>query len=110
MLSEYMKWKAYLQRCSEVPFHGDAESARSFHDRFAIVPGGSTSLVKMVSNLQVALERLEWLKMLASTPADQRKYTGTLTWLRITQSTWQGPADEYKGWQAQAQQGPSTAV
>jgi hypothetical protein len=27
--------------------------------------------------------------MLAATPADQRKYTGTLTWLRIIQSTWQ---------------------
>jgi hypothetical protein len=101
ILSEYMKWKAYVQRCDQIPFHPDQKFGRADHAGCAIVPGGSTSLEQMAHNIQVMLDRLAWLKMLAPTPADQRKYSGTIVWLRQIQGSWQSRANEYKVWQAQ---------
>jgi hypothetical protein len=105
ILSEYLKWKAYLQRCTHVPFHGGTQSVPSFYDGLAIVPGGSTSLEQMARNLQVVLDRLAWLRMVAPTPADQQKYNGTITWLRQIQGTWQSRANEYKAWRTDLERG-----
>lgn len=35
ILGEYLKWKAYLQRCTHVPFHGGTKSVQSFYDGLA---------------------------------------------------------------------------
>jgi hypothetical protein len=43
-LENYLKWKAFLQECNTVPFHGDSRADYRLHSGFAIVPGGSTSL------------------------------------------------------------------
>lgn len=91
-LADALKWKAYVQR-ARIPLHGDS------HDGFAIVPGGATSLREMTTNLAKMLERLEWLKIVAPTPADQRKYSHTIEWLKATLlSTWQSRADDYERW------------
>jgi hypothetical protein len=98
--NEYLKWKGYVQRCAHIPFHGGTKGERDSHDGFAVVPGGSTSFHQMVLKLNMVLERIEWLKMLAPTPGDQRKYVGTMEWLRSIRDTWQSRATEEATWAA----------
>jgi hypothetical protein len=99
-LAEYLKWKAYIQRCAAIPFHGEPGSQVLLHDGCAIVPGGSTSLDEMMQNIRAVGERLEWLKMLARTPADQGKYTATIEWLRQLGSSWGSRQAEYTVWKS----------
>jgi hypothetical protein len=95
-LPKYLEWKAYTQHCPAIPFHSG--NGGPIHDGFAIVPGGSTSLDSMVTNLSGVITRLEWLKLIAPTPGDQAKYSATLDWLRRIQGIWQSRAQEHKQW------------
>jgi hypothetical protein len=94
-LENYLKWKAFLQECNTVPFHGDSRADFRLHSGFAIVPGGSTSLEEMVTRLQIMLERLTWLKITAPGPLEQAKFQHTMKWLRGISSTWKSRLSEY---------------
>ena len=96
-LSKYLEWKAYTQQCERIPFHS-GNTAPETQDGFAIVPGGSTSIESMVTNLSEVITRLEWLKLIAPMPRDQAKYSATLNWLKQIQGIWQDRAQEYKQW------------
>jgi hypothetical protein len=80
-LAKHMAWKAYLQRCQQVPFHVEGSFTPEPHDGLAVVPGGDPSLRKMHEQLQQVIEAMQWLKLLAPTPREQRKYVATLGWL-----------------------------
>jgi hypothetical protein len=91
-IEEKLKWKAYVQRAS-IAFKGGL-----LHDGFAIVPDAECSLPALSSNLNKILERLEWLKLLAPSPAEQNKYSNTTQWLKSIRDTWQSRATEYARW------------
>jgi hypothetical protein len=94
-IEQELKWKAYVQRASIV-FKGGGP----MHDGFAIVPCGVRSLPKLASNLTEVLERLEWLKLLAPSPAEQSKYANVAAWLKTIRDTWQSRATDYERWVA----------
>ena len=96
-IAEFLAWKAFVQRWREIPFHAD--EGTDSHDALAIVPGGGTTLRGMVDNLSIAMERLAWLKMLAPSPKEQKKYSASLKFLKSIRDTWSTRADEYRNWQ-----------
>ena len=96
-IAKYMEWKAFIQRCSTIPFRSDTNT--SPYDGFTILPGGSLSLKDLVSNLSEVMSRLQWLKLLAPTSRDQAKYSTTVEWIRTIQSTFGSRLEEYEQWQ-----------
>jgi hypothetical protein len=82
-------WPALIQRCRGIPFHPSSPFEPSVSDGFAVVPtNGLIEAAQIRDSVKIAMDRLEWLRLLAPTPDSQRKYQPTHNWLNQIQVRW----------------------
>ncbi len=82
-------WPAFIQRCRGIPFHQSSPFEQPVFDGFAVVPTkGLVEAAQIRDSLKIAMDRLEWLRILAPTPSSQRKYQLTYNWLNQIQGRW----------------------
>lgn len=82
-------WAAFIQPCHSIPFHTENQFESSSFDGFAVVPtSGLLDPVALRDSVKEAIDRLNWLRAIAPTPASQRKYQEATRWLSITQRLW----------------------
>ncbi len=83
-------WPALIQRCRGIPFHSPSPSFEPYvFDGFAVVPtNGLIEAAQIRDSLKSAIDRLEWLRLLAPTPGSQRKCQPTHNWLNQIQVRW----------------------
>ncbi|HJV90866.1 MAG TPA: hypothetical protein VJ623_11215 [Holophagaceae bacterium] len=86
------EWSARVQRFQTIPFKEESSDLSASYDGLAVIPIGRYGNFGEIANaIQRAIERLEWLRMIAPSPAAQRKYDKpiallnglTYYWLRV---------------------------
>lgn len=83
------EWVAYIQPCHSIPFHAESPFEDSSFDGFAVVPTNcDLEPTALRDNIKKAIDRLNWLRAIAPTPASQRKYQKTTNWLNNIQALW----------------------
>jgi hypothetical protein len=95
-MAAHMKWRAIVQRCAQIPVH--SAQGQDFLDGYAIVPCLTTDVDQIANELRRVMKRLDYLKLTASTPEDQRKYVGATKWLNGLAQYWEGHAANYKSY------------
>ena len=84
-----IKWVAFIQPCHTIPFHSENPFEGSTFDGFAVVPTSDfLEPTALRDNIKAAIDRLNWLRAIAPTPASQRKYQETTRWLSDIQRLW----------------------
>ncbi len=82
-------WAAFIQPCHSIPFHTENPFESSGFDGFAVVPtDGLLDPVALRDSIKNAIDRLNWLRAIAPSPASQRKYQETTNWLGMVQRLW----------------------
>lgn len=82
-------WTAFIQPCRSIPFHAENPFESSGFDGFAVVPtSGLLDPVALRDSIKESIDRLNWLRAIAPTPASQRKYQEATNWLSTTQRLW----------------------
>jgi len=101
---DLLKWAAFIQPCQAIPFHATNPFNDSRYDGFAVVPtNGFSKLTKLRDNTREAMDKLNWLRAVAPTPAAQKKYQNTILWLRAVNQLWNdvvnslGPSEDRSG-------------
>jgi len=90
-IEQHLRWKAY--GAAELnPVQGRGAT----HDGFAVVPHAETTLSALIANLSTMLDRLQWLKLLAPSPAEQLKYSHTARWIKSIRDDWQNRYSDYQ--------------
>jgi len=84
-----IEWMAFIQPCHSIPFHTVNSFESSSFDGFAVVPtSGLLEPVALRDNIKAAIDQLTWLRAIAPTPAAQRKYQQTTSWLNGIRGLW----------------------
>jgi hypothetical protein len=93
-------WPACIQHAQKIPFHRLPRSmGEHFHDGFAVVPGdGTTNPQVMLDAVRVTRERIDWLRSVAPSPAEQRKYYASSGWLSEIEGELGSFAPNYRAW------------
>jgi hypothetical protein len=82
-------WPAIIQRCRNIPFHSSNPFEPSVFDGFAVVPTtGELVAARIRDSIKTTMDRLSWLRVIAPTPASQRKYQLTSDWLHLIHGRW----------------------
>jgi hypothetical protein len=93
-MQEHMKWKALVQRNQRIPVHSQLH-VRDSLDGYAIVPCPTGVVSQIPTELHAVVRKLDYLKLNAPTPEDQRNYSEALEWLQELVSQWEPPATAY---------------
>lgn len=89
-----VEWAAVLQYCPQIPFH-QISVAENMYRGFAIVPRHcAAEAADLTANISSAIKQLEWLRSVAPSPASQRKYDWSTSWLGDIRNRWGGWAQE----------------
>ena len=84
-----LRWAAFIQPCQQIPFHSENLFDTPTFDGFAIVPtNGVLEPMALRDSVKASIDRLNWLRAIAPTPASQRKYQWTVGWLGNIQRLW----------------------
>jgi hypothetical protein len=95
-----LPWAACVQETSNIPFRADKLSLRPTQMGFAIVPNsGSVDPSSVRDSLAEVIRRLNWMRSIAPSPADQRKYTETFQFLSGPQGYWSNLAPQVREWE-----------
>lgn len=86
-----IEWAAFIQLCRTIPFHGqDPLGEPDLYAGFAVVPTtGDAEPAMLRESISVAIAALTLLCSAAPTPASQRKYEATITWLKSVLQAWE---------------------
>jgi hypothetical protein len=82
-------WAAFVQPCHTIPFRTENPFEGSSFDGFAVVPtSGLLDPVALRDSIKKSIDRMNWLRAIAPTPASQRKYQQATSWLGMVQPLW----------------------
>jgi|SRR5271157_1328770 len=83
-----LEWAPFIQPCA-IPFHTENPFQSSSFDGFGVVPtSGVAEPVALRDSIEAAIDRLNWLRAIAPTPASQRKYQNTTQRLGTVHRLW----------------------
>lgn len=102
-----LPWAACVQETNNIPFRPDRLDPRPSQLGFAIVPTSGDPKPSSVSDsLSEVFKRLNWMRSIAPSPADQRKYTETFRFLSGSQGYWSSLAAQVLQWEREAKLPP----
>jgi len=99
-------WPACIQHAQRIPFHPHPGSmGEYFHDGFAVLPGdGTTNPQGMLDAVKITRERVDWLRSVAPSPAEQKKYYASSRWLSEIEGKLGSFAPNYRAWKQRQDQ------
>jgi hypothetical protein len=89
IIRKQVRWAAYIQPWGGIPFRGVNANESDPFDGFAVVP--TTGAIELLSHhlmLDDIRESLAWLRSLAPSPQDQRKYSESMRWVDSVRNPW----------------------
>jgi hypothetical protein len=81
-------WSARLCSWPSIPFHTDNPFDKNSYDGYAVLPTAGATAAEVRDDLQLAIDRLKWLRELAPDPHIQRKYSASISFLGTASAPW----------------------